>query len=83
MERMPFRYCQEWSRGKLLAAAEDLRLADQGLPLHKILSCAEEIKIPEERGDILRIPGSRLSQKQGRSAKIPGHLFLPMDRLWS
>ena len=64
-----FQYCQEWSR-ESCPAAEDLRLADQGLPLHKILSCAEEIKIPEERGDILRIPGSRLSQNRP-SAKIP------------
>ena len=45
-------------------------MADQGLPLSKIQSCAEAIPIPEPREDLLRITGQQLSQSKP-SPKIP------------
>lgn len=65
----PFQYCQDWT-GETCPKAEDLKVADQGLPLSKIQSCAEAIPIPEPREDLLRITGQQLAQSKP-SAKIP------------
>ena len=65
----PFQYCQDWKKDAC-PKAEDLKVADQGLPLSRIQSCAEKLPIPEQRDDVLRISGSQIAQSKP-SAKIP------------
>lgn len=65
----PFQYCQDWQQDTC-PKAEDLKVADQGLPLSKIQACSEAIPIPEQPDDILRITGQQLAQSTP-PARIP------------
>lgn len=65
----PFQYCQNWSRDRC-PVAEDLDVADQGIPLSRIQACAESIPIPEQPDNVLRITGQQLAQCEP-PARVP------------